>query len=60
MFPIDEKTLLFFCLTTCFNVSPSPVELSKDEPETMTANLCNERRRLNIMLFFAMVLARRA
>jgi hypothetical protein len=47
-------------LTTCFNVSPSPVELSNEEPETITANLCNERRRLKIILFFAIVLARRA
>ena len=39
-------------LTTCFNVSPSLVELSNEELETITANLFNDLRRLNTTLFF--------
>ena len=35
------------------------MELSRDEPETITASLCSDRCRLKLMLFLAIVLPRR-
>ncbi len=43
-------------LTTCFNVSPSLVELSNEELDIITDNLFNDCHRLNKLGFFIIIL----